>query len=206
MDGSHSLLIRSQQFGTQMPQGGHPPHHSITSSAATSRPGGTVSPIDFAVLTLATVSNFVGASTGSSAGLAPRRMRSTYAAAWRYRYVIDGVGHEAAGEDEGAERVDRRQPVLGGKRDDEVAVQNGRAVRRERQPANRPACEIVDRALDIGGGLHLIGHQLDPERGRCRFGALLVIVKRACLGIAQQSDAREAGRDLLEHRPPSSPY
>jgi hypothetical protein len=32
MDGSHSLLIRSQQFGTQMPQGGHPPHHSITSS------------------------------------------------------------------------------------------------------------------------------------------------------------------------------
>jgi len=26
MDGSHSLLIRSQQFGTQMPQGGHPPH------------------------------------------------------------------------------------------------------------------------------------------------------------------------------------
>src|SRR5262245_4897524 len=31
-----------QQFGTQMPQGGHPPHHSITSSAATSRPGGTV--------------------------------------------------------------------------------------------------------------------------------------------------------------------
>src|SRR6516225_3685058 len=30
MDGSHSLLIRSQQFGTQMPQGGHPPHHSIT--------------------------------------------------------------------------------------------------------------------------------------------------------------------------------
>jgi len=38
MDGSHSLLIRSQQFGTQMPQGGHPPHHSITSSA----PGGGI--------------------------------------------------------------------------------------------------------------------------------------------------------------------
>jgi hypothetical protein len=28
------LLIRiSQHFGTSMPQGGHPPHHSITSSA-----------------------------------------------------------------------------------------------------------------------------------------------------------------------------
>src|SRR5262249_53893842 len=30
-----------QQFGTQMPQGGHPPHHSITSSARASRVGGT---------------------------------------------------------------------------------------------------------------------------------------------------------------------
>src|SRR5215469_11574122 len=37
MDGSHSLLFRSQQFGTQMPQGGHPPHHSITSSASSRR-------------------------------------------------------------------------------------------------------------------------------------------------------------------------
>jgi len=37
MDGSHSLLIRSQQFGIQVPQGGHPPHHSITSSASASR-------------------------------------------------------------------------------------------------------------------------------------------------------------------------
>ena len=29
--------IERQQFGTQMPQGGHPPHHSITSSARASR-------------------------------------------------------------------------------------------------------------------------------------------------------------------------
>jgi hypothetical protein len=41
MDGSRSLLIRSQQFGTQMPQGGHPPHHSITSSARDATPAGT---------------------------------------------------------------------------------------------------------------------------------------------------------------------
>ena len=38
--GSHLLLIRSQQFGTQVPQGGHPPHHSITSSASASSAGG----------------------------------------------------------------------------------------------------------------------------------------------------------------------
>src|SRR5262249_31723350 len=53
----------------------HP--YSITSSAATSRPGGTVRPSAFAVLRLSTVSYLVGVCTGKSAGLAPRRMRST---------------------------------------------------------------------------------------------------------------------------------
>jgi hypothetical protein len=51
-------------------------HYSITSSAATSRPGGTGSPSIFAVLRLSTVSYLVGACTGRSAGLAPRSMRS----------------------------------------------------------------------------------------------------------------------------------
>ena len=51
--------------------------YSITSSAATSNPGGTVTPSAFAVLRLRTVSNLVAACTGSSAGLSPRRMRST---------------------------------------------------------------------------------------------------------------------------------
>src|SRR6516162_3783382 len=51
--------------------------HSITSSAATSRPGGTVRPSAFAVLMLRAVTNLVAACTGRSVGLAPRRMRST---------------------------------------------------------------------------------------------------------------------------------
>src|SRR5215813_13954084 len=33
------------QFGTSMPQGGHPPHHSITSSARASRVVGTLRPM-----------------------------------------------------------------------------------------------------------------------------------------------------------------
>src|SRR5262249_59646847 len=48
-----------------------PPNHSITSSAATSRPGGTVRPSAFAVLRLTIVSNLVAACTGRSAGLSP---------------------------------------------------------------------------------------------------------------------------------------
>src|SRR5262249_11110135 len=51
--------------------------YSITSSAAPSRTGGTVSPIDLAVLRFIAVSNLVPACTGRLEGLSPRRMRST---------------------------------------------------------------------------------------------------------------------------------
>ncbi len=60
-----------------------PPLHSITSSARTRSDSGTESPSAFAVFKLRTVSYFVGASTGRSAGLAPRSTRSTYDAARR---------------------------------------------------------------------------------------------------------------------------
>src|SRR6186997_345700 len=53
---------------------GHSAIHSITSSAATSRFGGTVRPSAFAVLRLIANSNLVGCTTGSSEGLAPLRI------------------------------------------------------------------------------------------------------------------------------------
>jgi hypothetical protein len=49
----------------------------ITSSASRSREGGIVIPSALAVLRLRTSSNFVGCSTGRSAGLAPFRILST---------------------------------------------------------------------------------------------------------------------------------
>ena len=51
--------------------------HSITSSAATSRPGGTVRPSAFAVVRLITNSILVGNSTGRSPGLVPFKILST---------------------------------------------------------------------------------------------------------------------------------
>src|SRR5262249_8095179 len=57
--------------------------HSITLSARVRRVGEMSRPIAFAVLRLMTSSNFVGCSTGSSAGLAPFRILSTYSAARR---------------------------------------------------------------------------------------------------------------------------
>ena len=66
-----------QQFGTQMPQGGHPPHHSITSSARASTDAGNSMPSALAVFRLITSSCLVGACTGRLAGFSPLRMRST---------------------------------------------------------------------------------------------------------------------------------
>jgi hypothetical protein len=50
--------------------------HSITSSAGANTLGGTSKPLALAVLMLSTVSYFVGARTGRSAGFSPFRIRS----------------------------------------------------------------------------------------------------------------------------------
>src|SRR4030095_14488984 len=52
-------------------------HYSITSSARTSKEGGTVRPSSLAVLRLIISSNLVGCSTGRSEGLVPLRILST---------------------------------------------------------------------------------------------------------------------------------
>src|SRR5262249_37872859 len=62
---SFSLYVRF------VPGSRHSTAYSITSSAVASSPGGTVKPSAFAVLRLITVSNFVGACTGRSAGFCP---------------------------------------------------------------------------------------------------------------------------------------
>src|SRR6266516_1128192 len=59
--------------------------HSITSSASASRAGGTSRPSVLAVLRLITNSNFVGCTTGRSAGFAPFKILSTEEAVRRYR-------------------------------------------------------------------------------------------------------------------------
>jgi len=65
-----------------------PPHaYWITSSARRSRAGGIVIPSALAVLRLMINSNFMGCSTGRSAGLAPLRILSTKTAARLKRLV-----------------------------------------------------------------------------------------------------------------------
>src|SRR5690349_8230205 len=89
----------TQQFGTQMPQGGHPPHHSITSSAMASSVGGTHSmtssaatwsasgtfmPSAFAANRLITSSNLFSWLTGRSDALSPFRILPAWMPASRY--------------------------------------------------------------------------------------------------------------------------
>jgi hypothetical protein len=57
----------------------------ITLSALASTLGGIVRPIRLAVFRFTTSSNFVGCSTGRSAGLAPLKILSTYVPARRYK-------------------------------------------------------------------------------------------------------------------------
>ena len=70
------------------------PFHSITSSARTSKDGGTVRSSAFAALRLIANSYFVGACTGRSAGFSPLRMRSTYPAA-RLNWSLNDVPYES---------------------------------------------------------------------------------------------------------------
>ena len=81
----------------------------MTLSARSSSDGGTVSPSAFAVFRLMTSSNFVGCSTGRSAGLAPLRILSTYVAARRHSSAelssLQGEHAARAPFDRGLERL-----------------------------------------------------------------------------------------------------
>src|SRR5499433_2305587 len=66
------------------------PNYSITSSASAITVGGTVKPSVVAVLRLMANSNLTGACAGSSAGLAPLKIRSIYDAERRKISDVSG--------------------------------------------------------------------------------------------------------------------
>ena len=84
--------------------------YEIRLSARCSTAGGIVSPSAFAVFRLITSSNFVGCSTGRSAGLAPFRILSTYTAERPMKSVMFTlVGHPAARP----VQISRRRLIVG---------------------------------------------------------------------------------------------
>ena len=92
----------------------HPSAQLITRSARDSTLGGIVKPICLSGLRLIGNSNFVGCSTGMSAGFAPFRILSTYIAARRNKSSkLVPVGHQTASIHIFRHRVNCRQPAFG---------------------------------------------------------------------------------------------
>jgi hypothetical protein len=148
--------------------------HSIISSAATSRPGGTVRPSAFAVLRLITVSYLVSTCTGRSAGLAPRR--DAVDKGCRLSKLIDGVdpvGHETTGRDEETPCVNRRQ-----------AGPRGREPRTLYRPSD-------------GGGSHPTANipgDFAPDRGTATAAATSAGVRRPIVMRSRTTDGRIASK------------
>jgi hypothetical protein len=69
------VAVRLIPYVRYVPMNGSRPFHSITSSAVVSSAGGMVRPSVLAVFRLMTNSNFVGCTTGRSAGFSPLRIR-----------------------------------------------------------------------------------------------------------------------------------
>src|SRR4051794_16563500 len=70
-------LLQHNLPGADITQRSNQPTYSITSSAATSKPGGTARPSALAVLRLITSSNLADCWTGRSPGFSPFRTRPT---------------------------------------------------------------------------------------------------------------------------------
>ena len=73
----------------------------------------------------------------------------------------------------------------------EIAMRDGRDVRRQEQAAVRHARERLDCALNVGGVLDRSGHKFDRERRRRGLGRSHEIVIDGTLRVAHQSSARQ---------------
>jgi hypothetical protein len=125
--------------------------YSITSSASASNLSGMSSRRSFAVLRLMTSSNLIGACTGRSPGLAPRRLS----------HRLGGVGsirNQAAGRCKETERINRRQAVLCRYCDDQLAINYGECIRQNDETAIWLLRKVRNRGLNLrsvaNGELH----------------------------------------------------
>src|SRR6266508_3012965 len=114
------------------------------------------------------------------------------------------VGHETAGRDKEAVRVDRRQAMARRERDDEIAMQDAGAIRQHDKASIRQARERLDGALDVGGVIYRTGHEFERERRRNVLGRADEVIVRRRYGIGHEGGAPEMWRDLFEQGQPFS--
>ena len=168
------------------------PCYLITLSARTSTFGGIVRPICFAVFRLMTSSNFVGCSTGRSAGLAPFKILSTYKAA---RLVgigaVGPVGHHAAAGDKISPRVNCRQVIFYRQVGDPFLIRKGQCARNHGETAATRLNRLFERALEIVGAAYLHRMKLQTQFS-CRQLAFFPVLRSVwILRIPQHRNAGE---------------
>ena len=92
--------------------------------------------------------------------------------------------------------------MLGCERDDVIAMGEGRDIRGEYQAAIGHARERLDCVFDVGGGFDVTGHHFDREGRRNRLRSSQKVIESSRLAVPYERNARDARRDLLEHRQP----
>src|SRR5262249_28116504 len=152
-----------------MPQGGHPPHHSITSSARTSSAVGTVRPSALAVLRLTYSSILVACWTGRSAGFSPFRIRPGKKAPLRYGTITPRAGPKRRPgaakppplEADGTARAARHRSEL-------LAVAGEEWIAEDQEPACPQLDHLCEDSLEVAfrAGVEDVKLQPEPVRGR----------------------------------------
>ena len=119
-------------------------------------------PSDLAVLRLIASSYFVGPAPAFGRLLAFENAIDIAGRVPELVGEISPVGDQAAGSAERAEDVDRGQPVLGRKRNDQIALSHRLTARCHDQAATARACEGRDTLLDV---VQVDGVHLEPSDG-----------------------------------------
>ena len=117
--------------------------------------------------------------------------------------VVDPVGHEGAGCDEVAPRINRWQAVASRKRNEEIAMADDRGIRYREEAAVGYSRERYDRSLDIGGIIaDLTWDEFDCKGRRCCPGKSPEVIVPFEFWIGDECDAGEVRRDILKHLEP----
>ena len=155
-----------------------------------------VRPSAFAAFRLTTSSNFVGCSTGRSAGLAPFRILSTKTAAAPPDLVdVRAIGDQPAGLDILPELVHGGEPAPGGQLRESPGLREEERGREHEESAGAGVSRRSEGPLDLARVSNLERQQLPPSRPGGGFGRLPVPEAQP---IPEDRHRRRGRDELLE--------
>ena len=156
-----------------------------------------VNPSALAVFRLMTNSNFVGCSTGRSAGLAPFKILSTKTAARRQiSMMIRAIGDQPAGLDIEPEAIYGGEPALGGQLCDPPGLLFEERARDHEESPRTGGSRRLERALNLTRVSNLERHQLPPPLDERRIRAACHDIREDS-GRSRRTATGDAARDEL---------